>query len=418
MTLGASRPPLGFRQFHAIALGEWDAGDEPAQIDELSASIVKTAGSEPLAAAPIPEPEAKRKSHTASVCVLPFVNMSGDPEQEYFSDGISEDIITDLSKVSALSVVARNTAFNFKGKSIDVKEVARSLGVSHVLEGSVRKAGARVRITAQLIDGAAGDHLWADRYDRDLTDIFAIQDEISKAIVAALRVKLLPEEKKAIETRGTSSVEAYNLYLMARQQLIDGSFGDPRRDETIVRICQQATVIDPNYAQAWALMAFAQSELRFWHGKDVNAFPAAERALSIDPNLAEVRCVKARYLEEEGKQDEADREIAAALKLDPESWEVNRESARMMFREGRMRDAVPYFEKAAALMESDWHNSSMLTSCYRSLGEQENLERAARMTVERAQAALAKDPTNGSAVAVGAGAFAMLGEADRAREWI
>ena len=129
--------------------------------------------------------------------------MSGDPEQEYFSDGISEDIITDLSKVSALSVVARNTAFNFKGQSLDVKEVASSLGVSHVLEGSVRKAGTRVRITAQLIDGAAGDHLWADRYDRELTDIFDIQDEISKAIVAALRVKLLPEEKKAIEDRGT-----------------------------------------------------------------------------------------------------------------------------------------------------------------------------------------------------------------------
>ena len=171
--------------------------------------------------------------------------MSGDPEQEYFSDGISEDIITDLSKVSALSVVARNTAFNFKGKSLDVKEVASSLGVSHVLEGSVRKAGTRVRITAQLIDGAAGDHVWADRYDRELDDIFAIQDEISKAIVGALKVKLLPEEKKAIETRGTASVEAYNLYLMARQQWTDWAPGDIRRQEMIVRICNQAISLIP-----------------------------------------------------------------------------------------------------------------------------------------------------------------------------
>src|SRR5690242_6251077 len=131
--------------------------------------------------------------------------MSGDAEQEYFSDGISEDITTDLSKVSALAVTARNTAFQFKGQSVDVSEVAHRLGVSHVLEGSVRRAGGRVRITAQLIDGETGDHIWAERYDRDLTDIFAIQDELSKAIVEALKVKLLPEERKAIENRGTEN---------------------------------------------------------------------------------------------------------------------------------------------------------------------------------------------------------------------
>ena len=120
-----------------------------------------------------------------SICVLPFANMSGEPEQEYFSDGISEDIITDLSKVSTLAVTARNTAFTFKGKHVDIAQVARQLKVSHVLEGSVRKAGQRVRITAQLIDGKTGSHLWAERYDRDLNDIFALQDEISQAIVAA-----------------------------------------------------------------------------------------------------------------------------------------------------------------------------------------------------------------------------------------
>jgi adenylate cyclase len=165
-------------------------------------------------------------------------------------------------------------------------------------------------------------------------------------------------------------------------------------------------------------MAFAQSELRFWHGKDVHALPAAERALEINPDLAEVRCVKARYLEEEQRQPDANREIQEALRIDPDSWEVNREAARMMFREGKMRESVPYFEKAAALMESDWHNPSMLTSCYRNLKEEENLQRAARMTIDRAQAALAKDPTNGSAVAVGAGAFAIVGETDRAKEWV
>ena len=164
-------------------------------------------------------PPAKKpaKSERPSICVLPFANMSGDPEQEYFSDGISEDIITDLSKISALHVVSRNTAFTFKGKAVDVGQVASQLKVSHVVEGSVRKAAGRVRITAQLIDGANDSHLWAERYDRDLNDIFAIQDEISRAIVDALKVKLLPEEEKAIEQRGTENVDAYNLFLMARQ---------------------------------------------------------------------------------------------------------------------------------------------------------------------------------------------------------
>ena len=137
-----------------------------------------------------------------AICVLPFANMSGDPEQEYFSDGITEDIITDLSKVSALWVAARNTAFTFKGKHVDAPQVARQLKVSHLLEGSVRKAGGRVRITAQLIDGATGGHVWAERFDRDLNDIFALQDEISQAIVAALKLKLLPDEKKAIGAAG------------------------------------------------------------------------------------------------------------------------------------------------------------------------------------------------------------------------
>ena len=127
------------------------------------------------------------------------------------------------------------------------------LPFSHVLEGSVRKSGARVRITAQLIDGATGNHLWAERYDRDLTDIFALQDEISEAIVSALKLKLLPEEKKAIEKRGTTSAEAYDLYLMARQYR-EGGNSDARRHETIIRLCERATAIDPDYALAWTLM--------------------------------------------------------------------------------------------------------------------------------------------------------------------
>jgi adenylate cyclase len=416
VALSGVRPPLGFRQFQSVTIDGMGDGVDAAGVDALVEAIHKIGG-ESAASQTAAQTQARAKPQT-SICVLPFVNMSGDPEQEYFSDGITEDIITDLSKVSALFVIARNTAFTFKGKVMDLKEVARALSVTHLLEGSVRKAGSRVRITAQLIDAESGGHLWAERYDRDLTDIFAIQDEISKAIVHALSIKLLPAEKKAIERRGTSSVDAYNLYLLARQQLIDGSFGNPRRDETIVRICQQATVIDPNYAEAWALMAFAQAELRFWHGKDADPLPAIQKASALRPDMPEVRCVRARYLENEGKADEADREIEAALESNPESWEVNREAARMNFRSGRIKEAIPYFEKAAALMDTDWHNPSMLMSCYQGLGDEESRRRMARMTLDRAQLALAKDPTNGAAISVGVSAIALFGEADRAREWI
>jgi adenylate cyclase len=355
----------------------------------------------------------------AFVCVLPFQNMSGEPEQEYFSDGISEDITTDLSKISALEVVARNTAFSFKGQNVDVKDVAKALGVSHVLEGSVRKAGSRLRINAQLIDGTSGKHLWADRFDRDLTDIFEIQDEISKAIVDALQVELLPKEKSAIENRGTTNVDAYNLYLMARQQWISGTYGDPRRDEVIVRICRQATLLDPNYAEAWALMALAQAELRFWHARgDENALPAAERALEINPNMPEAHCIKARYLEEEGQRDEAEQQIRTALQLGPDSWEVNREAGRMFFRHGHIREAIPFFEKATSLMETDYSNPGMLMSCYNAIGDAEGVRRSAKICLERTERAIAKEPTNGPALAMGANALSMFGEKDRAREWI
>jgi len=417
LIMDTEKPPLGFRQFQSIDISGWDAeADSPALGSVLEAIKQKCSESQPKAAAS--KPDAKGKTHRASVCVLPFANMSGDPEQEYFSDGITEDIITDLSKVSALSVIARNTAFTFKGQSVDVKDVAKTLGVDHVLEGSVRKVGNRVRITAQLIDGKAGDHHWADRYDRDLTDIFEIQDEISKAIVDALKIKLLPEEEQAIEARGTDRVDAYNLYLMARQQWMSGAWGNSRRDETVVRICKQAVNFDPEYAEAWAMMALAQAELRFWHGRDDDPLPAAERALELNPKLAEPYCVMVRDLEHHGRHDEADRQLGEALRLGDESWEVNREAARLMFRRDHIGDAIRYFEKASELMESDFHSCSMLITCYLGIGDETAALTAARRTLERAELALVKDGTNGPALAAGASSLFMLGEIERGKDWV
>src|SRR5438128_3758445 len=367
-------------------------------------------------------PPAKKpaKSERPSICVLPFANMSGDPEQEYFSDGISEDIITDLSKISALNVVSRNTAFTFKGKAVDVGQVVSQLKVSHVVEGSVRKAAGRVRITAQLIDGANDSHIWAERYDRDLNDIFAIQDEISHAIVDALKVKLLPEEKKAIEQHGTENVDAYNLFLMARQTYSTGYEGDPRRLDAIIRMCRRAVEIDPNYADAWALIALAEVKLRWRLGRQGGdgGLAAAERALKLNPNLAAAYAIKARILSEENRNDEASREIEIALRLDPESYQANRRPALLRFRQKRIKEATTYWEKALTLDEGDFGSAGMLVSTYTALGDQEGAQRAAKIRRERSEKALTRDANNGAAMGHGANALAELGQRERAKEWM
>ncbi|MBO9715139.1 TIR domain-containing protein [Sphingomonas sp.] len=407
-------PPMPFNQIQCADLMGWRGDTGSAGWQKAVSSIATLVGTVSAGEAPA----APAPSRRVMVCVLPFLNMSGDAEQEYFSDGISEDIIVDLSKVSSLSVVARNTAFTLKGKPVDLAALARDLGATHVLEGSVRKAGTRVRITAELIDCADAQQLWAERYDRDLTDIFAIQDEISKAIVAALQLKLLPREKKAIEQRGTTNPEAYNLYLLARQHWISGNKGDQRRDKAVVRICEQATAIDPGYARAWALMALAKAELRFWHGMEsVDALSPADRAIALDPGIAEAYCVRARYLQDEGRIAEANAVLDQALELDPESWEVSKEVAFLYFRQGRMADAIPYFEKATALMESDFHDPNMLVTCYSGVGDSEGALRAARITVARCEKVMASDPSNGFALGTGAGSLALLGETARTKEW-
>jgi adenylate cyclase len=416
--LDGTIPPMPFNQIQCADLKGWNGDTGSSGWQKLQSSVAALIKAVDDEAEPADSTASRAKPKQTSICVLPFANMSGEPEQEYFSDGISEDIITDLSNVSALSIVARNTSFTFKGESLDVKEVAEKLGVTHVLEGSVRKAGNRVRITAQLIDGAKGDHVWAARYDRDLTDIFEIQDEISKEIVRALRVKLMASEEQAIEKRATQNPQAYNLYLMGRQQWIWGNWGNERREEAITRICKQAVKLDPDYAEAWALMALAQAELLYWHGKDQDPLPAAERALEINPRLAEPHCVKVRYLEQQGRSEEADKELAQAVRLGPESWEVNREAARIMFGRDKMTDAIRYFEKAAQLLDTDFHSCLMLQTCYLETGDDEAMMNAARRTLDRAEKALTKDPANGAALSAGASSLIILSEIERGREWV
>jgi adenylate cyclase len=405
-------PPMPFNQIQCADLEAWDGQKTSPGWRKLIASVADLAGH-------AAEPTLRESRRDVSICVLPFQNMSGDVEQEYFSDGISEDITTDLSKVSALEVIARNTAFTFKSQSVNVCEVAKKLGVSHVLEGSVRKVGNQVRITAQLIDGRSGGHVWADRFDRDLTDIFTIQDEISKAIVRALKLKLLPEEKKAIEQRGTNNAEAYNLYLLARQYWVSGNHGDARREERVMRICSKAVEIDPYYAEAWALLAMAQSSLRYGFGRDIDdGFAAANAALSIDPDIPQARLPIVRRHQERGDVDAAAREMELAIRLGPESWEVNKEAGRFHLNKRDVPAATRHYEKAAELMESDFHAWAMLSTCYQASGDTAKLRQAAKRMISESQLAVQQDPSNGAALGILAGGYALLGEKEKTREWI
>ena len=408
-----ARLPIDFRAVHTTDLDDWGEDSSSPAFRSLCKALESKLG-----------PAAKSKADLAAdrrpavgVCVLPFVNMSGEAEQEYFSDGISEDIITDLSKVSSLFVVARNTAFTFKGKNVDVTQVVRQLKVSHVLEGSVRKAGGRVRITAQLIDGATGGHVWAERYDRDLNDIFALQDEISEAICNALKLKLLPEERKAIEQRGTDNVEAYNLYLMARQHYSTGHMSDARKSDTVIRLCRAAIELDAEYARAWALMATAQRMRLYATGDGDDGSLAATRAIELDGNLAEAHAAKAGILAAAGDYAAARMELDAAVRLDGDSVDVHREAARLCFHEHRFEDAIRHWERVSTLIETDYATGPLLITCYTTLGDLEGLRRVAERTLARAEKVVSSEPDNGSAMGTVVSCLVSLGEIDRAREW-
>ncbi|MDE2270421.1 MAG: TIR domain-containing protein [Xanthomonadaceae bacterium] len=417
-----ARLPIDVRAIHTTDLDGWgeDASNPALQecLNALAAMIARSTVAQSANAGNASTASAKdRHSPRYSVCVLPFTNMSGDPDQEYFSDGITEDIITDLSKVSSLRIISRNSAFMYKGKNVDVPKVARELKVTHVLEGSVRKAGGRVRISAQLVDCEDNGHVWAERYDRDTSDIFAIQDEISQAIVKALRLRLLPEEKKAIERRGTDSADAHNLYLMARQAYVMGQEGDSHSAQAIVRICVRATDIDPGYAEAWAMMAMGYRQLREGGGgvATVDAMAAAERALTLNPDLAEAHAVKAQILQQDDDLRGAAAEVATAIALDPDSYEVNRSAGRLSYQLRKFEDAVRCYEKAVALMDADVNSAAMLVSCYTAVGDAAGTRRAAELTLKRAEAVLARDPNNSVATAYSVDALAALGEGARAK---
>ena len=289
-----------------------------------------------------------------SIAVLPFDNMSGDPEQGYFSDGITEDIITDLSKVSALFVIARNSAFTYKGKAVMVQDVSRELGVRYVVEGSIRKAGNRVRITAQLIDGLSGGHLWAERYDRDLTDIFEVQDDVTQQIVGALKVTLSETEKSLIVDGGTKNVDSHDYFLRGRE-LLFGLKRDHEMFDQSTACFRRAIELDPNYAGPYAGlgMAYMLDYQNRWSDAPETSLDQAERFVSEaiakddkDPFSHYVAAVVAMLKKDyERWAHEADR----ALSLNPNYAPALNCRGMVHAYSGEPAKAIPYIERAMRL---------------------------------------------------------------------
>jgi len=291
---------------------------------------------------------------SASIAILPFTNMSGDPEQEYFSDGISEDIITDLSKIAGLTVIARNSSFTYKGRSVDVRDIGRELGVRSVLEGSIRRAGNRVRITAQLIDASTGGHLWADRYDRDLTDIFEVQDDVTHRIVDALKVTLSPAEKARLAENEPSNIDAYDCFLRGREIMVGK---EKNRDsfEQATEFFNKALKLDPNYSQAYACLGFAYMfdyQNRWSDDPDGSlqlAKKYAQLAIDKDPNEPLARCVSGLAASFEKDLDRAKTEVDIALSLNPSMALAHNLRGTIRTYSGFPLEAIPEIEQAMRL---------------------------------------------------------------------
>ena len=287
-----------------------------------------------------------------SIAVLPFANMSGDAEQEYFADGISEDIITALSKLSQLFVIARNSSFTFKGRNVNVQEVGRSLGVRYVLEGSVRKSGNRVRITAQLIDATTGGHLWAERFDRDLTDIFAVQDDVTQHIVGALALNLTEGDQQRLATEHTDNLEAYDCFLRGREQL----WRFTREQNTQAReLLQRAIELDPKFASAYAFLAVTHGldYINRWSTSPSTSMEQAEefatRAVALDDRNPYAHWALGIINLHLRRHDMAIREAERSISLAPNLADGHEGLGNALHYSGRSEEALACFDRAMAL---------------------------------------------------------------------
>lgn len=374
-------------------------------------ALASSSLSTPTDAQTIPQPVV---SAAKSIAVLPFSNMSADAENEYFTDGMAEEIINALSKIQTLRVTSRTASFAFRGKSEDIAEIGQKLKVSTFLEGSMRKIGNRIRITAKLVNVADGYQLWSERYDREMEDIFAIQDDISQAIVKALRVILTEDEKKAIEKTRKVNVEAYDYYLRGRQSIHQFS---RKSLETARKMFRRAIEIDPDYALAYAGLADCSSLLYMtMDARESNLIQgdtASQKALELDPDLAEAHIARGLAVSLRKQFDEAEREFETAMRLDPKLFEAAYYFARARMSQGRFAEAAKLFERACALRPEDYQAPAFLAQAYSSLGMHTESEVAYRRQGRLVEERLDLIPDDTRACVLGSASFAIIGEVER-----
>jgi serine/threonine protein kinase/Tfp pilus assembly protein PilF len=375
-------------------------------------AIPVTRATPSLQAGPPGQPASK------SIAVLPFADMSPQKDQEYLTDGIAEEIINSLTKIQALHVSSRLSSFAFKGKTEDLEEVGRKLKVTTVLAGSLRKAGNKLRIAAQLIDVNDGYQLWSDRYDRDMEDVFAVQDEIAENIAKALRVVLKDEERPAEKPR-PENVKAYEYYLRGRQL-----FHQWRRQsfEFAQRMFERAIEIDPGYAKAHAGLADTCSFLFMeFDPSDTNrerADVASRKALELEPGLAEAHASRGLAFLVSRRYPEAQREFEVAMQLDATLFEAPYFYARSCFQQGNLAEAAGWFERAHAVRPEDYQSLILTGGIYTGLRRREMAEGAFREGLRVAEQRLELYPEDARAWYLGAAALVNLGEGERARAWV
>lgn len=411
------------------------ATEGPRSIDLPPQSIAATAGAsagpifrQPLpATSATPSPSAKMNvdpqqsaslaSDRRTIAVLPFVNMSGDSDNEYFSDGISEEILNLLCKLPQLKVASRTSSFAFKGKEASIPAVARELNVGTVLEGSVRRAGERVRITAQLIDAATDTHLWSETYDREMKDVFAIQDDIAHSIADALQMTLSPQERRAIQSVATDNPEAFDFYLRGRKYM----YSMARHDYAhAIRMFEQAIKIDSKYALAYAGMADAYSQMyRYIEASPQSlqhAVRASEQAVALDPDSAEAHAARGLALVISELYDDADREFQSAIALNPHLFEAWFYYGLACTSQAKYEKATELYLKASEINPADYQSVVFLAQAYASLGRKQDEMRIRLSMLGTLERHIRLNPHDTRALYIGAQQFWHVGEHRRASE--
>ena len=353
-----------------------------------------------------------------SIAVLPFADMSVEKDQDYFCEGIAEEIISALSRIEGLRVTSRTSSFQFKGAALDTREIGDRLTVGTLLEGSVRKAGDRLRITVQLINVADGYRLWSDRYDRELRDVFAIQEEIAQSIAQALKGTLSPKERRAIKQVATTNVVAYDYYLRGRKFFMQYN---RRGIEFALRMFSRAITVDPSYALAYAGIAdcsayvYLNVDRREEHR--LRAEEASLKALELDPELAEAQAAHGVALSLGERHEEAERAFETAIRLNPRLFEARYFYARDCFIQGKLEKAARLYEQASEVRPEDYQSPLLVAQVYVDLGRPEAAAESRRRGVRLAEARLDLNPDDLRALYMGANGLVALGERERGLEW-